>query len=132
MIRAIFAVALFVSAMLLFLVQPMIAKMILPLLGGTPAVWNTCLVFFQATLLLGYLYAHGVARSFGSRRQTVVHLIILVLPLLAIPLMIFPLTLEHGTSLPPAAQPALALLDKLGFLSWLRQPPDPGRPIGWL
>ncbi len=48
-----FAATLFVSAFLLFLIQPMIAQMILPLLGGTPAVWNTCMVFFQAALLAG-------------------------------------------------------------------------------
>ena len=52
----IFSAALFVSAFLLFLVQPMFAKMVLPLLGGTPAVWATCVVFFQAVLLAGYLY----------------------------------------------------------------------------
>ncbi len=70
MIRSLYAVALFVSALLLFLIQPMIAKMILPLLGGTPAVWNTCLVFFQATLLIGYLYAHGISRSLRPQRQS--------------------------------------------------------------
>ena len=48
-----FAVTLFVSASLLFMVQPMVGKMILPLLGGSPAVWNACMVFFQALLLLG-------------------------------------------------------------------------------
>ena len=54
-----FAATLFVSALLLFWVQPMIAKMLLPLLGGTPTVWNTCMVFFQATLLAGYAYSDG-------------------------------------------------------------------------
>ena len=48
-----FAAALFVSAALLFWVQPLVGKMLLPLLGGTPAVWNTCLLFFQAALLAG-------------------------------------------------------------------------------
>src|SRR5262249_10254312 len=57
-----FACTLFLSSTLLFLVQPMIAKMVLPLLGGTPAVWNTCMVFFQITLLLGYLYVHVITR----------------------------------------------------------------------
>src|SRR6476469_1015092 len=52
-----FGVTLFVSAALLFSVQPMVAKMLLPLLGGTPAVWNTCMLFFQAALLAGYGYA---------------------------------------------------------------------------
>src|SRR6266487_434975 len=54
---ALFSTTLFLSASLLFWVQPMIAKMLLPLLGGVPAVWNTCLVFFQAVLLGGYAYA---------------------------------------------------------------------------
>ena len=64
-----FAVTLFVGATLLFLVQPMIAKMILPKLGGTPAVWNTCMVFFQAALLAGYSYAHATTAWLGVRRQ---------------------------------------------------------------
>src|SRR4051812_38013916 len=53
-----FSFTLFVSATLLFLVQPMIGKLILPQLGGTPAVWNTCMVFFQGVLLVGYGYTH--------------------------------------------------------------------------
>jgi hypothetical protein len=81
-----FAFTLFVSATLLFLVQPMIAKMILPLLGGTPAVWNTCMVFFQAVLLIGYLYAHATTRWLGVRRQARLHLALLLVPLLALPI----------------------------------------------
>ena len=54
LVPAFFALTLFVSAALLFLVQPMFARMVLPLLGGTPAVWNTCMVFFQMSLLAGY------------------------------------------------------------------------------
>jgi spermidine synthase len=69
-----FALTLFVSATLLFLVQPMVGKMVLPLLGGTPAVWNTCMVFFQALLLAGYYYAHRVTSAYDSRRQTSIHL----------------------------------------------------------
>ena len=63
-----FAATLFVSAFLLFLVQPMVGKLLLPLLGGTPAVWNTCLVFFQAALLAGYAYAHAATAWLGARR----------------------------------------------------------------
>src|SRR5689334_23572396 len=55
---AVFAVAIFLNAALLFSVQPLFTKMVLPLLGGSPAVWNTCLLFFQSLLLAGYLYAH--------------------------------------------------------------------------
>jgi SAM-dependent methyltransferase len=77
-----FALTLFTSATLLFLVQPMIGKMILPLLGGTPEVWNTCMVFFQAMLLAGYAYAHATTRWLGVRRQAAVHLFVLVIPLI--------------------------------------------------
>src|SRR5438128_5356853 len=81
-----YAVTLFVSASLLFLVQPMVGKMILPLLGGTPAVWNTCMVFFQAALLAGYAYAHWSTTWLGSRRQALVHLGFLFVPLLFLPI----------------------------------------------
>ncbi len=59
---ALFAVATFLNAALLFAVEPMFTKMVLPLLGGTPSVWNTCLLFFQGALLVGYLYAHVTSR----------------------------------------------------------------------
>src|SRR5437016_2163875 len=59
----------------------MIGKILLPLLGGTPEVWNTCMVFFQAMLLAGYAYAHATTRWLGVRRQAAVHLAVLVLPL---------------------------------------------------
>lgn len=79
-----FAVTLFISAFLLFLVQPLVGKMLLPLMGGTPVVWNTCMVFFQAMLLGGYLYSHATTNYFDVRRQTVVHLGLLALTLLAL------------------------------------------------
>ena len=85
-----FAVTMFVSAALLFLVQPMLAKMALPLLGGSPAVWNTCMVFFQAVLLAGYGYTHAVTRRLGARRQAALHLGLLLLPLLVLPIRIPP------------------------------------------
>jgi hypothetical protein len=78
-----FAVTLFLSAALLFLVQPLVGKLLLPLAGGTPAVWNTCLVFFQALLLLGYLYAHRSTSRLGARRQAGWHLPVLLAPPLA-------------------------------------------------
>ena len=68
-----FAAAIFLSAALLFLVQPMTGKVLLPLLGGSPAVWNTCMVFFQGVLLLGYLYAHLVGTYLRPRYQPIVH-----------------------------------------------------------
>ena len=65
----IYALAIFVSALLLFIVEPMFARMILPLLGGSPSVWNTAVVFYQAMLLFGYIYAHAATRWLGVRRQ---------------------------------------------------------------
>ena len=76
-----FAVSLFVSAFLLFLVQPMIGKMILPTLGGTPQVWNTCMMFFQMALLAGYAYTHTVTSKLPLKKQLLVHCLILLLPL---------------------------------------------------
>jgi hypothetical protein len=70
MVRLLFALTVFLSASLTFTVQPLIGKQLLPLVGGTPGVWNTCLVFFQAVLLLGYLAAHGLTRI---RNQLLVH-----------------------------------------------------------
>jgi len=80
-----FSLTLFVSAGLLFSVQPMIGKMILPKLGGSPAVWNTCMVFFQAALLIGYLYAHLLTRL-SRRWQALVHLGVICLPFLLLPI----------------------------------------------
>ena len=80
-----FAVTLFVSAFLLFLVQPLVGKLVLPLLGGTPAVWNTCMVFFQAALLAGYAYTHTVSTRLALRRQLLLQGAILVLPFLFLP-----------------------------------------------
>lgn len=83
---ALFAATLFLSAGLTFLVQPMFAKFVLPLFGSTPAVWNTSMLFFQTTLLAGYLYAHESTRRLGPRRQAAVHVGILLVPLLVLPI----------------------------------------------
>jgi len=96
---SVFALTLFLSAILLFLVQPMVGKMLLPLLGGTPAVWNTCMVFFQAALLGGYLYAHTLSRL-GIRWQTIVHTGVLLLPLLVLPITVHPHWLQTGERYP--------------------------------
>ncbi len=71
-----YALTLFVSATLLFLVQPMVARMVLPLLGGSPAVWNTCMLFYQVVLLSGYLYAHLSTSLLGARRQARLHVLL--------------------------------------------------------
>src|SRR5260370_7232628 len=81
-----FALTLFLSAALLFLIEPMIAKMILPRFGGTPAVWITCMVFFQAALLAGYSYAHLATKWLGLRRQAGLHVLWLLLPAVSLPI----------------------------------------------
>src|SRR5437870_27052 len=81
-----FAATLFMSAFLMFLVEPMIARILLPSLGGAPAVWNTCLVFFQAMLLVGYGYAHGATQYLGMRRHVVLHSVLVLLPLIVLPI----------------------------------------------
>jgi len=88
MLLIVFTVSMFVSATLLFLVEPMLAKMALPLLGGTPAVWNTCLVFFQAMLLAGYLYAYATTKWLNRRAQILLHISLALTPLAVLPLYI--------------------------------------------
>lgn len=83
---ALYGVTLFTSAGLLFAVQPMFAKFVLPLFGSTPSVWTTSLLFFQAALLAGYAYVHVATRWLGARRQAALHLVVLLAPLLVLPL----------------------------------------------
>lgn len=82
----IYALTIFISAFLLFQVQPMIAKIILPWFGGGAAVWSACLMFFQMALLLGYLYSHAVTKWLAPRAQTILHTVLL-LAALAMPVM---------------------------------------------
>jgi hypothetical protein len=86
MASVLFAFTLLVSAWLLFMVQPMFGKMVLPFLGGAPAVWNTCMVFYQAVLLAGYAYAHWGYRTLGLRRQSVVHTGLMLLAWAVLPI----------------------------------------------
>src|SRR3712207_786432 len=81
-----FALAIFTNAALLFSVQPMFTKMVLPLLGGTPSVWNSCMLFFQVVLLLGYLYAHLTTRLLDPARQAALHILLLAAALLTLPI----------------------------------------------
>ncbi len=80
-----YAATIFLSAFLLFLVQPIIAKQILPWFGGSAAVWTTCLVFFQSALLAGYAYA-DVTTRLGKRRQALLHIVLLVISLASLPI----------------------------------------------
>ncbi|MCA1731505.1 MAG: hypothetical protein LC751_19520, partial [Actinobacteria bacterium] len=77
-----FSATIFVSAALLFMVETMFAKFVLPSFGGTPAVWTDSMMFFQAALLVGYLYVHLTTTWLGARRQAVLHLVVVLLPLL--------------------------------------------------
>lgn len=101
-----FAFTLFISALLLFLVQPMVGKMVLPKLGGTPAVWNTCMVFFQAMLLAGYAYAHGALATLSLKRQMVLHFLLMLAPLA-----VLPITVAAASSPPSSDEP-------IGWLLW--------------
>jgi hypothetical protein len=86
----VFASTLFMSAALLFLLEPMFAKMVLPYLGGSPEVWNTCVVFFQATMLAAYFYAHALSRSLPVRRQVVLHVLLLAVVSMTLPVVMPP------------------------------------------
>lgn len=81
-----FALAIFSSATLLFMLQPLVGKLLLPVLGGGPAVWSTTIVFFQAELLLGYLYAHALCTRVASRWQRPIHVGVLLVASLTLPL----------------------------------------------
>ena len=82
---ALFSMTLFVNAALLFAVQPMFSKMVLPMLGGSPAVWNTCMLFFQTALLGGYLYAHVTTKWLDVRKQSMLQLVLFALTFLTLP-----------------------------------------------
>jgi len=84
------AATIFLSALLLFLVQPLIAKQILPWFGGAAAVWTTCLLFFQSALLAGYGYAHAVTKVLKPRRQAQLHATLLAVSLLFLPIVVSP------------------------------------------
>src|SRR2546422_11739530 len=81
-----YAGTIFLSAFLLFLLQPIMAKQILPWFGGSAAVWTTCLVFFQTTLLLGYAYSDAVTRRLSPKSQARLHIALLALSCVLLPI----------------------------------------------
>ena len=99
-----FTLTLILSACLLFAVQPMFAKMALPLFGGSPAVWNTSMLFFQAALLLGYGYAHWISSRLSIRQQVGVHAALLLAAMFALPI-----AMPAGWAPGPGDHPGLIL-----------------------
>jgi hypothetical protein len=104
-----YSLTIFLSAFLLFEVQPIIAKMILPWFGGSSAVWSTCMLFFQIVLLLGYLYAHALVKL-APRRQAIVHIAVLAVSLISLPIIPNESWKHAGLG-----QPSLTILTLLGI-----------------
>lgn len=98
----------FLGAALLFLVQPMVAKMVLPSYGGSPAVWNTAMLFFQVALLGGYAYSHLSTSRLGLVRQPWLHMVAVL-----VPLAVLPIAIPDGAAPGPDGDPVLALLKVL-------------------
>src|SRR5262245_37179708 len=97
-----YTLATFLSAVLLFSVQPMFAKMVLPVLGGSPSVWAVAIFFFQSALLVGYCYAHLLIAKAPPRLSGIIHLAVMVVALLALPI-----GLPRGWTEPPPGEPYL-------------------------
>src|SRR5688572_23126720 len=95
-----FASAMFLSGFLLFMVEPMAARMVLPILGGVPMVWNGCVVFFQIVMLAGYGYAYGASRWLPLRHHVILHALVLAVPAVVLPFMI-----SAGSVRPPEGNP---------------------------
>lgn len=104
-----FATTLFLSAFLVFCVQPMFTRMVLPLLGGSPAVWNTAVMFFQAVLLIGYTYVHLTTRYLNLRTQIFLHLLVLAAATVALPIAV-----AKGWAPPADGTPVYWLIGLLG------------------
>src|SRR5262245_57508614 len=98
-----FTLTTFLSALLLFAIQPMFAKMVLPVLGGSPSVWSVSVFFFQAALLAGYLYAHLLINKVPPHLTGIVHLAVCLLAIVSLP---------------------------IGMVDWLGDPPE-GEPYMW-
>src|SRR5262252_9364226 len=105
MLLATFTAAITLSAALLFMVQPMFTKMVLPRFGGAPSVWSVAIVYFQTALLAGYAYAHVLTRYAGPRASVVIHFAVMIAAAFALPL-----SIPTGWDRPPAAAEALWLM----------------------
>ena len=109
-----YALTIFISAFLLFQVQPMIAKFILPWFGGTSSVWTPCMLFFQVALLLGYCYSHFVTKRLTVRNQWLVHAVLLAIAMLFLPVQPSDVWKPDGTE-DPTFQMLLLLGATIGF-----------------
>jgi len=105
LVLIVYTAAIFVSALLLFSVQPLFTKMVLPRLGGSPAVWSVAMVFFQSLLLAGYAYAHYLTQIRTRWLPAAIHLVLLVIALLSLPL-----SITSGWGEPPTSGYAFWLL----------------------
>ncbi|QWG24656.1 fused MFS/spermidine synthase [Bradyrhizobium sediminis] len=105
LVLVVYTAAIFVSALLLFSVQPLFTKMVLPRLGGSPAVWSVAMVFFQSLLLGGYAYAHYLMQIRNRTIPVAIHLVLLAIALLSLPL-----SIAGGWGEPPTSGYALWLL----------------------
>jgi len=113
-ILPLFTVSMFVSPALLFLLQPMFGKMILPVFGGAPAVWITSLVFFQLMLLAGYVYVHASVAWLGPKKQATRHAVLLLIPLVILPIRVFS-GWGRTSPLHPVSSVSLVLLASVGL-----------------
>src|SRR5918993_2172816 len=104
LVLTVFVAAVFASALLLFSVQPMFTRLVLPRLGGSPSVWSVAMVFFQSMLLVGYAYAHVLTRATRPAVAVAVHLALLVAASLTLPL-----SVAQGWGEPPGASEGLWL-----------------------
>ncbi len=109
-----FTCTIFLSAFLMFLIQPMLSKIMLPKLGGSPAVWQTSMVFYQALLLGGYIYAHLSTRWLGARNQAKLHMVLLGASAISLPIVLRATNLMEATS-SPVAWLLLTLLFSVGL-----------------
>jgi len=109
MTRIAFSLCIFTGSFLLFLIQPMVGKILLPCLGGVPAVWTTCMLFFQTALLAGYIYAEKSVKLLGCEKQSVLHLMLMVMGFLLLPVNIITDGVETAFN-----QPVIWLLSRLG------------------
>ena len=105
----------FLGAALLFCVEPIVAKTLLPLLGGAPAVWTTCMLFFQTTLLAGYAYAHVMPAWLGVRRHALVHAVLVFAPLAMLPIGFADVSTAPWSSTNPVVSLLVLLATRVGL-----------------